>query len=168
MEITAKLFPVSSQAVHDLPRFGLTLGLTHDFENVSYYGRGKAENMPDFNIHAPVGIYSDKVSEMSEPYVFPQESGMHCDVKKIVLSGGCGKLTIYAENKLAFSIRHFTQEALDKAQHQEDLSDMGLTYLTLDGFVRGIGSSSCGPDTRQEYRLDCSKGYSFSFTIIPE
>ena len=66
-----------------------------------------------------------------------------------------------------FSIHHFTQSALDRAKHQEDVKDMNTTVLTLDGFTRGIGSSSCGPDTRAEYRADASLGYSFGFTLIP-
>ena len=93
---------------------------------------------------------------------------MHCDVKWIELSGEDAKLKIYADTSLAFSVHHFTQTAIDKAQHQEDLKDMGITFLTLDGFVRGIGSSSCGPDTRDEYKGDASLGYEVSFTMIPE
>ena len=168
IEVHTELKPLCAEAPVDIPRFGLTLGLTPSFENVSYYGRGTAENMPDFNIQAPVGVYEAKVRELFDPYVYPQESGMHCDVKRLTLSGADGKLTIYADDKLAFSAHPFTQEAILRARHQEDLSDMGLTFLTLDGMVRGIGSSSCGPDTRKEYRLDCSKGFEFSFTVIPE
>ncbi|MBR4429056.1 MAG: hypothetical protein IKS78_06840, partial [Clostridia bacterium] len=74
----------------------------------------------------------------------------------------------YADDTFNFSVRHFTQELLDKAAHEEDLRDMGITLLSLDGVTRGIGSSSCGPDTREEYRLNALKGYAFSFTVIPK
>ena len=125
--------------------------------------------MPDFNAQSPVGIYEDKVSDMFEPYVYPQESGMHCDTKWLRLTGGDRQaLEIFAEDRLAFSVHHFTQKMIDKAQHQEDLTNKPVTFLSLDGFVRGIGSSSCGPDTRKEYRLDAAKGYSFAFTLIPK
>ena len=93
---------------------------------------------------------------------------MHCDTKWIELADGDGNLLrIYADDALAFSVPHFTQKMIDKAQHQEDIKKADTTFLTLDGFVRGIGSSSCGPDTRAEYRLDAGKGLSFGFTVIP-
>ncbi len=169
IEVKADLKTVSSDAVADIPRFGLTLELNRDFDNVKYYGRGDSENMPDFKCQSPMGTYSAKVDEMYEMYVYPQESGMHCDTKWIELSDDNGvSLSIFADSKLAFSVHHFTQTAIHKAQHQEDISDMNTTFLTLDGALRGIGTSSCGPDTRKEYRLDASKGYSLSFTMIPK
>lgn len=161
--------PGNENSVYDIPRFGLTVELNRAFENIEYYGRGEAENMPDFKCQAPVGIYRTTVAEADEPYVYPQESGMHCDTKWIRLTDKKGRgLTIYADDTLAFSAHPYTQDALYKAQHREDLEDMGITFLTLDGALRGIGTSSCGPDTREEYRLDARKGYSFSFTVIPD
>ncbi len=168
MEVKAELKVTDENAVTDIPRFGLTVELDRDFENVAYYGRGTAENMPDFKAQSPVGIYEDTVDNMFEPYVYPQESGMHCDVKWIELKGKDAGIKIYADDSLAFSVHHFTQNAINKAQHQEDLKDMGITFLTLDGFVRGIGSSSCGPDTRDEYKGNANDGYEVSFTVIPQ
>ncbi len=168
MEVKAQLKVMSEDAVTDIPRFGLTVELARDFENVKYYGRGTAENMPDFKAQSPVGIYTDNVDNMFEPYVYPQESGMHCDVKWIELTGKDAGIKIFADSSLAFSVHHFTQTAVNKAQHQEDLHDMGITFLTLDGFVRGIGSSSCGPDNRDEYKGDAREGYEVSFTVIPQ
>lgn len=169
MEICASLDVLAVEAETDIPRFGLMIELSRAFENAQYYGRGEAENMPDFKAQAPVGIYSAKVADMREKYVYPQESGMHCDTKWLSLSDNEGsKLTIYADDTFNFSLRHFTQSLLDKAAHEEDLKDMGITLLSIDGFTRGIGSSSCGPDTRAEYRLNALAGYAFSFAIVPE
>ena len=169
MEIKAALRVMSDSAVTDLPRFGLTAQLMHSFENVRYYGRGENENMPDFKCHAPVGIYSSKVSDMTEPYVYPQENGMHCDCKWIELSDDDGAiLTLFADDSFNFSVHHYTQAALNKAAHQEDIKDMNTTFLTLDGYTRGIGSSSCGPDTRAEYVRSAAEGFELSFTLIPK
>ena len=168
IEVTASFVPHDGALV-DVPRYGLTLALNRQFDYVKYYGRGTAENMPDFKLQSPVGIYADKVENMREKYVFPQESGMHCDAKWIELSDGRGAaLKFFADESFNFSVKHFTQEALDAARHEEDLRDMNMTYLTLDAVTRGIGSSSCGPDTREEYRLTDRDGYEFSFTMIPE
>ncbi len=168
MEVSAALEVNAVEAQTDIPRFGVAIELARAFENAEYYGRGDAENMPDFKAQAPVGIYAAKVSDMREKYVYPQESGMHCDTKWLKLRDGDGaELSFYADDTFNFSLRHFTQEALNKAAHEEDLSDMNITLLSLDGVTRGIGSSSCGPDTRAEYRLNALEGYAFSFTVVP-
>ena len=169
IEVKASLAVLSEKAVTDLPRFGVTLELAEDLEAVRYYGRGPAENMPDFNAQATVGIYDDAVSKMLEPYVYPQESGVHCDTKWLRLaSAGGAALTVYADDRFAFSAHHVSQRMIDEAGHQEDLTPCSATFLSLDGALRGIGSSSCGPDTRAEYRLNAAEGYDFSFTLIPE
>ncbi len=169
IEVFAALEVTAVEAEVDIPRFGLMIEWDRAFENAEYYGRGAAENMPDFKAQAPVGVYSAKVADMREKYVYPQESGMHCDTKWLKLTGKDGaQIAFYADDTFNFSLRHFTQELLEKAAHEEDLRDMGITLLSIDGATRGIGSSSCGPDTREEYRLNALKGYSFSFTVIPK
>lgn len=168
MEINTSLEVTGDDACTDLPRFGVTLELDKAFDHVTYYGRGDSENMPDFKAQSPVGIYSANVDEMYEMYVYPQESGMHCDTKWIQLADDENNLVrIYADDALSFSVHHFTQNMIDKAQHQEDVKKTDTTFLTLDGFTRGIGSSSCGPDTREEYRLNAKEGLAFGFTVIP-
>ncbi len=167
MEIKTSLKKLSPDAETDIPRFGITVELDRSFDNIKYFGRGCAENMPDFNAHAPVGIYESSVNDMYEPYVYPQENGMHCDTRWLMLSDGENTVKIYGDKPFNFSVHHTTQSAINKAQHQEDVHDMNTTFLTVDGFTRGIGSSSCGPDTREEYRLNADKLMEFSFTIIP-
>lgn len=167
MEIKTGLKKLSPDAVADIPRFGLTLELDRSFTRAQYFGRGEAENMPDFTAQSPVGIFASDVADMYEPYVFPQENGMHCDTRWLKLSDGENTVAIYGDKPFNFSVHHQTQKAIDKAEHQEDVKDMNTTFLTLDGYTRGIGSSSCGPDTREEYRLDAGKMMEFSFTIIP-
>ncbi len=167
MEVKTVLKKLAPEAVSDIPRFGITVELDRSFDTATYFGRGVAENMPDFKAHAPVGIYSSKIEDMYEPYVFPQENGMHCDTRRLELTDGENTVKIFGDKPFNFSVHHQTQSAINKAQHQEDVHDMNTTYLTIDGFTRGIGSSSCGPDTREEYRLNAEKAMEFSFTIIP-
>lgn len=154
----------------DIPCFGITVNLDRGFEDVEYFGRGEDENMPDFKCHAPVGIYKTSVSDSFEPYVFPQYSGVHCDTRWVKLSDkNTGhSLKFIADSSFAFTAHPFTDAMIDRGKHIEDITEMGLTALALNGEMRGIGSSSCGPDTRSEYRLDAGKGFAFSFTVVPE
>ena len=168
VEIAADLRVIGKKVPSAIPRFGIMTELPADFRFVRYYGRGEAENMPDFNIQAPVGIYEAKVEDMFEPYVYPQDSGNHGDTKWIEITNADGKgILVFADDRLSFSIHPFTQDAIQNAKHQEDLHDMNTTVLSLDGWVRGIGSSSCGPDTRDEYTKCVSEGFELKFTIIP-
>ena len=43
------------------------------------------------------------------------------------------------------------------------------TYISLLKFVRGVGSNSCGPDTRREFRFYTGrkKELSFTFRLMP-
>lgn len=156
--------------MYDIPCFGITVNLDRSFDNLEYFGRGEVENMPDFKCHAPVGIYRTTVADNFEPYVFPQNSGMHCDSLWVKLSDKDERHAIKfaADKNFAFTAHPFTDEMIDNGKHMEDISDMGLIVLSLNGEMRGIGSSSCGPDTRAEYRLDARNGFEFSFTVIPE
>ncbi len=167
MEIKTVLRKLSPEAISDIPRFGVTLELDRSFDTATYFGRGEAENMPDFKSQSPVGIYSARVSDMYEPYVYPQENGMHCDTRWLKLTDGEHTVAFYGDMPFNFSVHHQSQSAINKAEHQEDIKDMNTTYLSIDGFTRGIGSSSCGPDTRDEYKLNAEKTMEFSFTIIP-
>ncbi len=149
----------------DLVRMGITLELDESFDNVKYFGAGPYENMPDFNSQSPVGIYESTVDGFYEPYVFPQENGMHCDCRYVELTDNEQKLTVKSDNLFAFSVHHFTQENLHKAQHIEDIENSHSTFLTLDAYTRGVGSSSCGPDTLEEYTYQKDE-LEFEFVII--
>ncbi|MDR1628852.1 MAG: DUF4981 domain-containing protein [Oscillospiraceae bacterium] len=170
IDVTANLEVADDElAMVDLARFGVTLELDKAFDTVRYYGRGEAENLPDFNAQAPVGIYEAKVADIHEPYVYPQDNGNHTDTKWLTLTNEQGEgLSIYAYDKLSFSAHNYTQETLQDAKHQEDLCDQNTTFLSLDGFVRGAGSKSCGPDTLDKYRKDAStEELEVAFTIVP-
>jgi len=169
IEVSSELVrPKNSKAPDDIPRFGLVLQLGREFNKVKYYGRGDKENLPDFKVHAPVGIYETTVEDMHEPYIYPQDNGERTEVKWLSITNDKGKgLKIYADDKLAFNAHNYTVDALYKAHHQEDLEDMNTTVLTIDGAIRGTGTGSCGPDTLPEYLINASKGVKFSFTILP-
>ncbi|MCD7828124.1 MAG: hypothetical protein LUG85_06280 [Clostridiales bacterium] len=153
----------------DIPRFGLTLELPSDLDTVEYYGRGSAENLPDLKIQSPMGIYKSKVCDMHEPYIYPQDNGEHCDVKWLKISDSLNHtLNIYAMNKLAFNVHDYTQQSLFEAKHQEELARVDSTVLNIDGYVRGAGTGSCGPNTLDKYKIDEDSMLIYEFTIDAE
>lgn len=153
----------------NMPRFGLTLEMPAIFNNIEYYGMGPVENLSDYYAQAIIGIYETTVTDMYEPYIRPQEHGNRCKIRyvKITDNEGCGLKFAYTGDYLTFNARHFSQKLLDEAKHIEDLHDENTTVVNIDGFTRGAGSESCGPDVLKKYHIDGTKGLEFSFTIIP-
>ena len=168
MKVRAVLNKVIDEKI-DLPRFGMTVELPAEFTEVEYYGRGSAENLPDFKAQAPIGIYKSTVHEMHEPYIMPQDNSEHCNVKWLDISDNDGhSIRVYAEERFAFNIHDYTQDNLYKAKHQEDIVSVDSSVLTIDGYVRGTGTNSCGPATLPEYVIDEDSMLIFEFTFVTE
>ena len=168
--VRASISPVGNQeAISDLARFGFALELPADMRDVTYYGRGIYENMPDFKVQSPIGLYDTDVASLQEPYIKPQDNGNHCDTRFVELrrADGTGVRVDAVDKAFCFNARPFTQKLLCGAKHREDLHDEGTTVLEIDGFVRGTGTASCGQDTLPQYRVDASRGLSFAFCISP-
>ena len=160
-----KVCPLTDQ----LPRFGVHAELKSELEKVKYYGRGPLENYSDFKEHAPIGVYETTVTDMAHKYIKPQDSGNRGDVRYSVLTNEDGKGLKFTalERYINFNANHFTLGRLKKAKHIEDLPDTDTTYVTVDGFVRGTGSGSCGPIPSKEHWINFGylKPLNFSFEV---
>ena len=170
IEVKAKIKPVTqSRAASVIPRFGLTLEMSESFENVEYYGYGPFESESDFKEQCTVGIFKNTVNGMDERYIKPQDYGIRTGIRwvKVTDEQGDGLMICNADRKLSFSARHFTQKLLQKAKHREDLHSENTTVLNIDGFRRGAGTNSCGPDVLEQYSIDARKGLEFEFTVAP-
>jgi beta-galactosidase len=67
-------------------------------------------------------------------------------------------LTIRPCRPVSFSVSRYSLENLTAALHTPDLVDLsagegGYYSLNIDIAQRGVGTATCGPDTRNEYRL---------------
>ena len=169
VKIKAEIEPGRFFVEDDLQRFGLMFELPVNFENVEYFGLGDCENLPDFKAQSRLGIYSTTVSDMHENYIFPQDNGNRGETRwmKITDAEGDGLLFCNSKGNFNFSAHHYTQKLLHEAQHQEDVHDENTTVVCVDGFVRGAGTASCGPDTLKKYCFSAKNGLKFRFSILP-
>lgn len=153
----------------ELSRFGVTLHLDQSLKVVRYYGRGEKENLPDIRHHAPLGVYESTVFDLCEDYIKPQENGTHTDTRYVQLcdGNGSGVEFLCGDKPFTFCARPYKNATLCKAKHLEDLHDDHLVCLNLDGFMRGTGSNSCGPDVLPKYDLKIRDSLSFSFYLRP-
>ncbi len=153
----------------DVPRYGLSINLDESLQNVEYYGLGDLENLNDFKEQSTVGIYSGKVSDLNVDYIKPQENGTHGETRwlKLTDNEGRGVMFFNKKNYFTFNVHNYSNETIRKAKHIEDIKNDGLVSLNIDGFVRGTGTNSCGPNTLPQYRVNFKDELQFGFYVIP-
>jgi beta-galactosidase len=160
MDITFDLDP----ALPELPKVGITARVPAYYGFISWFGAGPQESYPDRLAGAFLGSYSHRIAELETPYIVPQENGNRSGLRSLTLTGDRippGKpasLTIRPDRPLNFSVSRYSQENQLEALHTIDLADLsagpeGYYFLNIDLAQRGVGTATCGPDTRDEYRL---------------
>ncbi|MGD9931976.1 MAG: glycoside hydrolase family 2 TIM barrel-domain containing protein [Mangrovibacterium sp.] len=158
----------------DMPRFGMTVRLSGDYDQFSYYGRGPWENYNDRNSASFLGIYSGDVADQYYPYIRPQENGYKTDIRWMSLTNTEGTgLKIAGLQPLSGSALHVESADLDpgltkKQQHNTDVHPQEDVFLRIDLKQCGVGGDdSWGAWTHQSYRLE-EKSYAFSFILQAE
>jgi beta-galactosidase len=143
---------IGDAALYDLPRIGFILGLAEDFEQVEWYGLGPEETYSDRLAAGRLGRWKSTVDAMEVPYVMPQENGHREDVRWVRLRNALGgAIQLSASSRFGFNASRFTADDLYGARHREELIRRRETVVYLDGFHRGVGTGSCGPDTLAHY-----------------
>ena len=151
----------------DLPRVGITLELPKELCNIEYYGKGPFENYSDRCAAAEMGLYKTTPQEMYVPYIMPQENGGRTGVEFFSLRNSSGDgLLIAGSSPVEFSALPYSVADLWEARHTCDLVEGESIYLNIDLFQRGVGTGSCGPKTRNEYRIYGGR-YKMTLLFVP-
>ena len=157
-ELAVSLRAHKSAGFPSLPRFGLRLFLPQAMQEVSYYGLGPRESYIDKRRSCRHGEFrttvDELVDELHEGCIRPQEGGSRADCDYVTVSDGALGLTAVGLRPFSFNASAYTQEELTRCAHDVELTRCGSTVLCLDGAMAGIGSASCGPELRPEYRVD--------------
>jgi len=151
----------------DLPRIGVRIDLVDGLENLQYFGRGPWENYTDRKASSLLGIFGSTVADQYVDYVMPQEHGHHTDVRWLELFGvGKDPLRLRVDGlpTFEFNATHYPVEALFAAKHTTDLHPTNETILYIDALHRGLGTHSCGPDTRDSHKI-YGKKFSFAYEL---
>ena len=157
-ELAVSLRAHMSAGFPSLPRFGLRLFLPQAMQEVSYYGLGPRESYIDKRRSCRHGEFrttvDELVDELHEGCIRPQEGGSRADCDYVTVSDGALGLTAVGLRPFSFNASAYTQEELTRCAHDVELTRCRSTVLCLDGAMAGIGSASCGPELRPEYRVD--------------
>ena len=164
-------FMPGKNALPDIPRLGMKLGVPKDFEVATWYGRGPQENYQDRNTGAMLGIHSHKVSEFFFPYVRPQECGNITDVRWITLKDTKGNGIMFAgQPTLSVSTQSINTEDLNwspQTRHACEVRSNTFTTVHVDLVQMGVGGDdSWGAPVHKEYLIP-AKEYSYSVRIKP-
>lgn len=137
-----------------LPRFGLRFFLNQGFNQVQYVGYGPTESYLDKHHATAFGRYKTTPESNHVPYLKPQENGSHygCREVKVVNSADC--FTVQSHTLFSMNVSPYSQEELGSKKHQYDLEKSGSTILCVDYKMSGVGSNSCGPALKEQYRLN--------------
>ena len=157
-------------------RYGMQLQMPQAYNSVKYYGRGPVENYCDRHDSEFLGVYEAKVADEYFPYVRPQESGNHTDVRWFGVLDADGKgLEFYAGAPIEVSALNYLTEDLDDGpvkdkaigRHSGDLVERPLTQVHIQQRQMGLGCvNSWGAWPREEYMLPY-RDYDFTYVIKP-
>ena len=162
--------------VSELFRYGMSIQMPKQYNQVEYYGRGPIETYCDRKDSEFLGIYKNKVNDEYFEYVRPQESGNHVDIRWFSVIDNNGKgLQFYSNAPMEASALPYTNDQIDDGMHKDkkwgrhsgDLISSGMTTVHVQQKQLGLGCvNSWGAWPRNEYRLPY-KDYDFTFAIKP-
>ena len=162
--VTEKMTTDKEAKVADLFRYGMQLQMPASFSKLEYYGRGPEENYIDRHSSAFIGKYEANVKDEYYPYVRPQESGNHTDIRYFsIFNPTTGKgITFEGYAPMECSAIPYLVEDLDAGiekehawgQHSGDLVEKGLVQLHIQQRQFGLGCiDSWGSSPMEKYRM---------------
>ena len=173
--VTEKMTTDKEAKVADLFRYGMQLQMPASFSKLEYYGRGPEENYIDRHSSSFIGKYEANVKDEYYPYVRPQESGNHTDIRYFsIFNPTTGKgITFEGYAPMECSAIPYLVENLDAGiekehawgQHSGDLVEKGLVQLHIQQRQFGLGCiDSWGASPMEKYRMHY-QDRCFSFVI---
>lgn len=151
-----------------LPRLGIKLELSNDFEKINYFGLGgTGETYPDRFAAARYGEFNTTVTDSFVHYVRPQENGLHYKTRRLALateSGTSLHVLPYGMKDFSFNASHISTEQINNARHDFELCPENKTILNLDWRFNAI-SENGELDTPENKRLLKDKDFEFGFSL---
>ena len=148
-----------------IPKFGMRMRLTPDFDRVEYYGRGPWENYPDRKQGYDIGLYAMPLSEFQVDYARPQDNGNRCDVRWMSLASEDHSLRIDGCQPLCIRAWDYGEEDLC-VKHPYELKRGEFVNLNIDLNIHGVGGTDTwGKRTLPEYTIDGNSPHHYSFIL---
>ena len=173
LQVDEQMTTTSGAKIPDMLRFGMELVLPGHMDHVEYFGRGPVENYPDRKDCMPVGVYRTTADEIFYPYIRPQETGTHSDLRWWRQSDDKGHgLLLTVDSLFSASALHYAigdlDEGMEKHQrHSGQVRRSPYTHLYINGAMAGLGgTNSWGQWPLDKYRLHY-QNRTFRFELHP-
>ncbi len=178
-------FMPAKREMPNIPRLGMYITLSNEFESVAWYGNGPHESYWDRKTGVKTSEYAGKVSDQFHVYSRPQETGNKTDVRWMKVASD--KLSIHVQGVSSFlntSVWPFAMQELDfnndkdgaasasglvpvTKKHGADITIGETIQFNIDYLQMGVGGdTSWGRPVHEEYTIP-SKKYKYSFIIQP-
>ena len=149
-----------------IPDFGMLFTIPVDYDQIKYYGLGPCDNYIDRKQGAKLGVFTSTAQDEVQPYLMPQETGNHCDVRWFEVTDRRGRgIRISSETPFEASALPYTPHELENAKHHYDLPRPHHTVVRASLGMYGVGGDdSWGAPTLDEY-ITKNENKHFSFTV---
>lgn len=143
------------EGLGDMFAFGMLFTVPKNFYRIKFYGRGPLDNYNDRMEGARLGTFESDIFEEVEPYLLPQDTGNHCDLRwfKILDNKNRG-LKFFADKTFEASALPNNPHEFENARHQEELPPHKYTFVKISSENHGVGGDdSWGSPTLDEYKI---------------
>ena len=175
LNVTESMVTTPGAEVEGPLRYGMVMQLPKDLATSCYYGRGPVENYADRKLSQRIGIYRQTAQEQFYPYIRPQETGTHTDIRWWQQTDGSGNgFTVTADGTFSASALHYDVATLDEGdykrqRHVQQLTESPYVNLFIDCMHAGVGgidSWGGNAEALTPYRIPYADR-TFHFSIKP-
>ena len=152
-----------------IPAFGIEWALPVEYANLRFYGAGPEETYADRR-HAKLGVWSTTAGDDCAPYLLPQETGNHEDVRWAEITDDSGhgvRVKRGAGAKpFAMSLLPYSSTMLEEALHQDELPKPRHMFLRLLAAQMGVGGDdSWMSPVHEQYQLPADQPLSLNVQL---
>ncbi len=153
----------------EIPEVGMMLMMDGNYDRMSWFGMGPHETVWDRAASGRVGRYSATVAGQLIPYLRPQESGGHTEVRWLRITDSKGSGLYFAGDPVFdCTVLPYTPAELEASDHQYKLPISMKTVVRIQYRQMGVGGDNTwGARTHPPYTLYGNTLYRCRFTMRP-
>jgi len=152
-----------------IPVIGNIMRIPKVYDHLTWYGKGPYETCSDRKTSAAVDVYHSTVEEQFFPYMRPQETGNHDEIRWMTLTNTEGKgIMISGLGHWSGSALWYTPSEMAEKTHPYQLVKEEDIVLRVDHKQMGVGgATSWGHWPMEEYLLRADRKYSYTYYLTP-
>lgn len=135
-------YPGEEGELPTMPAFGIEWALPVEYSRLRFFGVGPEETYRDRK-HAKLGIWSTDAFADHAPYLMPQETGNHEEVRWVEITDehghGLRVSRAAGADPFAMSLQPYSSFMLEEAQHQDELPVPKHMFLRVLAAQMGVG-----------------------------